>query len=132
MSFLWYLQKTVGGDEPMEEFLVAYIKFFRELIKASSSTALSFASDALSLLLGAFDQQSCRRCCCWVRFLTEWFSVWVGSGRHALTSERFKTFFLEYFSLRLPAATLESIDWDTWLYSPGMPPELPEPVRCQP
>ena len=54
------------------------------------------------------------------------------SGRHALTSERFKSFFLEYFSLRLPAATLESIDWDTWLYSAGMPPELPEPVRCQP
>ena len=49
MSFLWSLQKTVGGDEPMEEFLVAYIKFFRELIKPSSSTALSFASDVLSL-----------------------------------------------------------------------------------
>ncbi len=32
MSFLWYLQKIVGGDEPMEEFLVAYIKFFRELM----------------------------------------------------------------------------------------------------
>ena len=82
-------------------------------------------------LLGAVDQQSCCRFG-WVRILTEWFSVWMGSGRHALTSERFKSFFLEYFSLRLPAATLESIDWDTWLYSPGMPPELPEPVRCQP
>jgi|EP01046_Picozoa_sp_COSAG06_P030231 hypothetical protein len=22
MSFLWYLQKVVGGDAPMEEFLV--------------------------------------------------------------------------------------------------------------
>ena len=76
MSFLWYLQKTVGGDEPMEEFLVAYIHFFR---------------------------------------------------RQALTSERFKTFFLDYFSLRLPKATLDEIDWDTWLYKPGMPPEVPEP-----
>ena len=83
-----------------------------------------------SLLLGAVDQQSCCRFG-WVRFLTEWLSV-LGSGRHALTSERFKSFFLEYFSLRLPAATLDSIDWDTWLYSAGMPPELPEPVRCQP
>ena len=44
MAFLWYLQKTVGGDEPMEEFLVAYIKFFREPVKASPSTALSFAT----------------------------------------------------------------------------------------
>lgn len=77
MSFLWYLQKVVGGDEPMEEFLVAYIHFFRH---------------------------------------------------HALTSERFKSFFLDYFSLRVPAATLEQIDWDTWLYSAGMPPEVPEPV----
>ena len=68
-----------------------------------------------------------------MRSLTEWLRVGcLGSGRHALTSERFKTFFLEYFSLRLPAATLDSIDWDTWLYSAGMPPELPEPVRCQP
>ena len=51
MSFLWYLQKIVGGDEPMEEFLVAYIKFFRELIKASPSTALSLFSSMRSLAL---------------------------------------------------------------------------------
>jgi len=51
MSFLWYLQKTVGGDEPMEEFLVAYIKFFRELIKASPSTARSLSLARRSLLL---------------------------------------------------------------------------------
>ena len=46
--------------------------------------------------------------------------------RHSLTSERFRAFFNEYFSLRVPAATLASIDWETWLYKPGMPICLPQ------
>jgi hypothetical protein len=71
----------VGGAEPMEEFLRAYVLFFR---------------------------------------------------RHSLTSERFRAFFNEYFSLRVPAATLASIDWDTWLYKPGMPICLPQVSRRRP
>ena len=29
MSFLWHLQKTVGGAEAFEPFIKAYIHFFR-------------------------------------------------------------------------------------------------------
>ena len=62
MAFLWYLQKTVGGDEPMEEFLVAYIKFFREPIKASPSTALSGSMRSLALATSIS---------CWARLINK-------------------------------------------------------------
>ena len=65
MSFLWYLQKTVGGDEPMEEFLVAYIKFFRELIKVSFNRALSLFSSMLSLALATLVSS------CWARLINK-------------------------------------------------------------
>jgi leukotriene-A4 hydrolase len=35
-----------------------------------------------------------------------------------LTSEDFKTYFLDYFKDK----DLDSIDWNAWFYSPGMPP----------
>lgn len=40
----------------------------------------------------------------------------------SITTDQFKTFFLSYFSSN-PA--ISSIDWDTWLYAPGMPPYKP-------
>lgn len=39
-----------------------------------------------------------------------------------LTSEDFKAFFMKHFEGN---KNIEDFDWDTWLYSPGMPPEEP-------
>lgn len=44
-------------------------------------------------------------------------------ARKTLTSDDFKTFFLKYFAQN-PA--VQDIDWDRWLYEPGMPPETPD------
>merc|ERR1719233_2647114 len=40
----------------------------------------------------------------------------------SITTDQFKSFFLTYFSSN---PSTSSIDWDTWLYSPGMPPYKP-------
>jgi len=40
----------------------------------------------------------------------------------SITTDQFKSFFLSYFSAN---PSISSIDWDTWLYSPGMPPYKP-------
>jgi leukotriene-A4 hydrolase len=49
---------------------------------------------------------------------------------HILTSDEFKEFFLMHFGADLGFGEayekLNTIDWDTWFYSTGMPPELPE------
>jgi leukotriene-A4 hydrolase len=34
-----------------------------------------------------------------------------------------KAFFLDYFKDKVDAEKLDSIDWDTWFHSPGMPPK---------
>jgi leukotriene-A4 hydrolase len=44
-----------------------------------------------------------------------------------VTSDDFKSFFLEYFTAQeeqgaLAHGVLQEIDWDTWFYKPGMPP----------
>ena len=41
---------------------------------------------------------------------------------NSITTDQFKSFFLSYFSSN-PA--ISSIDWDTWLSAPGMPPYKP-------
>jgi leukotriene-A4 hydrolase len=43
-------------------------------------------------------------------------------ANHPVTSDDFKSFFLEYFTAEGLSSKLEEIDWDTWLYKPGMPP----------
>ena len=40
-----------------------------------------------------------------------------------VTSQTFKAFFLRYFEGKVEKGKLDSIDWDTWLHSPGMPPD---------
>jgi len=40
----------------------------------------------------------------------------------SITTDQFKEFFLTYFSTNPSVST---IDWETWLYSPGMPPYKP-------
>jgi len=40
----------------------------------------------------------------------------------SITSDMFKNYFLEYFS---SLESIKKIDWDTWFYSPGMPPYKP-------
>ncbi|KIZ02668.1 leukotriene-A4 hydrolase [Monoraphidium neglectum] len=42
-----------------------------------------------------------------------------------LTSDDFKAFFTSYYADKAPDA-VSKIDWDAWLYSPGMPPEKNE------
>eukprot|EP00455_Lapot_gusevi_P035964 TRINITY_DN398_c0_g1_i2.p1 TRINITY_DN398_c0_g1~~TRINITY_DN398_c0_g1_i2.p1 ORF type:complete len:462 (+),score=219.75 TRINITY_DN398_c0_g1_i2:33-1388(+) len=42
------------------------------------------------------------------------------------TTEDWKEFFLSYFQDRVPAETLASIDWQTWLHAPGLPPVKPQ------
>jgi len=40
----------------------------------------------------------------------------------SIDSDQFKEYFLDYFRSN---PSVEKIDWDTWLYSPGMPPYKP-------
>eukprot|EP01052_Picozoa_sp_SAG31_P020550 SAG31_NODE_1550_length_7909_cov_4.107554_2_plen_293_part_00 len=51
--------------------------------------------------------------------------------RQPLNSDKFKAFFLQYFSEKGSAeakAALPKIDWETWFHGEGMPPVLPAPV----
>lgn len=48
-------------------------------------------------------------------------------AQQPVTSKDFKSFFIEYFSREgNQCKCLESIDWETWLYKPGMPPVINE------
>jgi len=49
MSLLWYLQELVGGDEPMEAFLKAYIMYFRRKVLTSQ--------DFQRFFLGYFEER---------------------------------------------------------------------------
>lgn len=71
-TFLWFLEKTVGGPALFEPFLKSYFSKF---------------------------------------------------AYQSIDSDDFKTFFLDYFS---GIASVESIDWDTWLHQPGMPVYKPD------
>ena len=41
----------------------------------------------------------------------------------SIDSDQFKAFFLSHFG---SLAAVASIDWDLWLYSPGLPPYKPD------
>lgn len=57
------------------------------------------------------------RSCSWGQY----FSTFA---RRSLDSYEFKSCLLEYFSSDSAASTfLETLDWDTWYYAPGLPPK---------
>ncbi|KAG2494613.1 hypothetical protein HYH03_007378, partial [Edaphochlamys debaryana] len=47
-------------------------------------------------------------------------AAYIAAHRHAtLTTDQFRSYFLEYFK-HVPAAA--TVDWEAWLHAPGMPP----------
>ncbi|KAH6675559.1 putative leukotriene A-4 hydrolase like protein [Halenospora varia] len=55
------------------------------------------------------------------KFIPHYFTVW---NRKSLDSYDFKATLLDFFSADKEASTkLESLDWDTWFYKPGLPPK---------
>lgn len=55
------------------------------------------------------------------KFIPHYFTVW---NRKSLDSYDFKATLLGFFSADKEASTkLESLDWDTWFYKPGLPPK---------
>jgi len=43
----------------------------------------------------------------------------------SIDSDDFKDDFISYFTNMGKSREIADIDWDTWLYSPGMPPVIP-------
>lgn len=57
----------------------------------------------------------------WDKFIPHYFTTW---SRKSLDSYDFKATLLDFFaSDKETSKTLESVDWDTWFYKPGMPPK---------
>ncbi|KAH8676764.1 putative leukotriene A-4 hydrolase like protein [Tricladium varicosporioides] len=55
------------------------------------------------------------------KFIPHYFTVW---NRKSLDSYDFKATLLDFFSADKEASKkLESLDWDTWFYKPGLPPK---------
>jgi len=56
--------------------------------------------------------------------LKEWLSTYA---KKTVTSENWKNLFLNFSKNRkdIDSKKVDSIDWDTWLYAPGMPPVTP-------
>lgn len=44
----------------------------------------------------------------------------------SVLTDDFKSTFYDYFSKTISTDILNSIDWDKWLYSEGMPPIIPK------
>lgn len=42
-----------------------------------------------------------------------------------ITTDDWKNFFLSYFDKQVKEGLLDEVEWDKWLYSPGMPPHTP-------
>ena len=54
----------------------------------------------------------------------QFFQAYIAKfASKTVTSEEFRTFFNQHFKDK--AAVIKDFDWNTWLYSPGMPPENP-------
>lgn len=54
-------------------------------------------------------------------FVPHYFTKWA---RKSLDSYEFKATLLDFFAQDQEASkALESIDWDTWFYKPGLPPK---------
>ncbi|KAL3424114.1 leukotriene a4 hydrolase [Phlyctema vagabunda] len=57
----------------------------------------------------------------WDKFIPHYFSTWQ---RKSLDSFEFKATLLDFFaSDKASASALESVDWDSWFYKPGLPPK---------
>ncbi|TVY29225.1 Leukotriene A-4 hydrolase-like protein [Lachnellula hyalina] len=57
----------------------------------------------------------------WDPFIPHYFKTWL---KKSLDSYDFKATLLDFFASDKEASkALESVDWDTWFYKPGMPPK---------
>ncbi|ESZ91500.1 putative Leukotriene A-4 hydrolase like protein [Sclerotinia borealis F-4128] len=57
----------------------------------------------------------------WDKFIPHYFTTWK---RKSLDSYEFKATLLDFFaSDKAASKALESIDWDSWFYKPGLPPK---------
>ncbi|TVY90405.1 Leukotriene A-4 hydrolase-like protein [Lachnellula willkommii] len=57
----------------------------------------------------------------WDTFIPHYFKTWL---KKSLDSYDFKATLLDFFASDKEASkALESVDWDTWFYKPGMPPK---------
>jgi leukotriene-A4 hydrolase len=57
----------------------------------------------------------------WDKFIPHYFTTWT---RKSLDSYDFKATLLSFFEPDAEATkALESVDWDTWFYKPGLPPK---------
>jgi leukotriene-A4 hydrolase len=57
----------------------------------------------------------------WDKFIPHYFTTW---NRKSLDSYDFKATLLSFFEPDAEATkALESVDWDTWFYKPGLPPK---------
>lgn len=57
----------------------------------------------------------------WDKFIPHYFTTWQ---RKSLDSYEFKATLLDFFkSDKASSKALESVDWETWFYKPGMPPK---------
>jgi leukotriene-A4 hydrolase len=57
----------------------------------------------------------------WDKFIPHYFTTWY---KKSLDSYEFKATLLDFFaSDKAATKALESVDWDTWFYSPGLPPK---------
>jgi leukotriene-A4 hydrolase len=44
----------------------------------------------------------------------------------SVDTNNFKNFFISYFNESEERDRIADIDWETWLYAPGLPPYTPE------
>ncbi|TVY64272.1 Leukotriene A-4 hydrolase-like protein [Lachnellula suecica] len=57
----------------------------------------------------------------WDKFIPHYFKTWL---KKSLDSYDFKATLLDFFaSDKAASKALESVDWDTWFYAPGLPPK---------
>lgn len=57
----------------------------------------------------------------WDKFIPHYFTTWL---KKSLDSYDFKATLLDFFESDKEASKkLESVDWDTWFYKPGLPPK---------
>lgn len=57
----------------------------------------------------------------WDKFIPHYFTTWL---KKSLDSYDFKATLLDFFKPDTEASKkLESVDWDTWFYKPGLPPK---------
>lgn len=61
---------------------------------------------------------------CFAEVFEPFFKEYLHKFKYdSIKTEDFKNFFLSYFGSN---AVVKNIEWETWLYKPGMPPYIPE------